>query len=283
MMTIGLIEVGDERVDYMPNTVHGSKLVQLVQKNQRQLERAISNPKLDAVAIFGLSPRKKSLAEKVLREKKHVFVDFPVAEAFQKAAKLGRTATKEGQRIYSPNLLRTEPGLKELKRNIQNSSSKLLSLTVTCGVKAKPGGSAFRMKAVQVLDVLEWLADSRLREVATQRTTIRSSAAALVTLASFDSGVTVMLNMYSTPARSNHPRLWIDAVFTDSVVQVNPHAQSIRVTLFQNESVESRNWATPSLVEAIEEFISCMKSDLRPLELENLKRIFKLADMVVGV
>ena len=157
MMTIGLIEVGNERTDCMPNAVHGSKLVKLVQKNRRQLERAISNPKLDAVAIFGLSPSKNLLAEKALMEKKSVFVDFPVAETFEKTIKLDRTATKEGQRIYSPNLLRTEPGFQELKRKIQDPTSKLLSLTITCAVKAKSECSEFRMKVVQILDALEWL------------------------------------------------------------------------------------------------------------------------------
>ena len=282
MMTIGLIEVGGERLDYVPVTADGWKLVHLTPKNRRQLERALSNPNLDAVAILGLSPKKTRLAEKALVNKKHVFVDFPAAEAFQRAAKLNEIATRAEQRIYSPNLLRIEPGLHELKRIITDSASKLLSLTVTCGAKARPFGPEFSMRTAQVLDAIEWLGGSTLREVSTERSAVSSSAAALVTLVSFDNGLKAMLNMYSAPARGNHSRLWIDAVFADSVVHVDPLAQSIGIASFRNESVKDVNWAAPSLIAAVEDFISCMKAEKQPLDLENLQRMLKLADMVVG-
>jgi predicted dehydrogenase len=282
MMTIGLIEVGGERLDYVPVTADGWKLVHLPAKNRRQLERALSNPNLDAVAILGLSPEKTRLAEKALVNKKHVFVDFPAAEAFQRAAKLNKIATRAEQRIYSTNLLRIEPGLHELKRIITDSASKLLSLTVTCGAKAKLFGPEFPMRTAQVLDAIEWLGGSTFREVSTERSAVKSSAAALVTLVSFDNGLKAMLNMYSAPARGNHSRLWIDAVFADSVVHVDPLAQSIEIASFRNESVKNVNWATPSLIAAVEDFISCMKGEKQPLDLENLKRMLKLADMVVG-
>jgi hypothetical protein len=111
MIALGLIEVGGERLDYMPVSADGWKL-HLAAKNRGQLERALSNPKLDAVAILGLSPKKTRLAEKALVNKKHVLVDFPAAEAFQRAAKPNKIATRAEQRIYSPNLLRIEPGLR---------------------------------------------------------------------------------------------------------------------------------------------------------------------------
>jgi predicted dehydrogenase len=282
MMTIGLIEVGGERLDYMPVSADGWKLVHLAAKSRRQLERALSNPKLDAVAILGPSPKKTRLAEKALVNKKDVLVDFPAAATFQKAAKLNKIATRVEQRIYSPNLLRTESGLHELKRIIAHSASTLLSLTVTCGVEAEQGKPEFSMKTAQVLDALEWLGDSRMREVSTEKSAVRSSATALVTLGSFDNGLKAMLNMYSAPPRGNHSRLWIDAVFGDSVVHVDPSAQSIGIASFRNESIKNVNWAAPSLITAIEDFISCMKAEKQPLDLENLQRILKLADMVVG-
>jgi predicted dehydrogenase len=281
MMTIGLIEVGGQRLDYVPVTADGWRLVQLASKNRRQLERALSSPKLNAVAILGSSPEKTRLAEQALVNKKHVLVDFPVAEAFQKAAKLNKIATRVERCIYSPNLLRTEPGLQELKRIITHSASKLLSLTVTCGVKARPGGPEFSMRTAQILDAIEWLGDSALREVSNERSAVSSSAAALVALVSFDNELKAMLNMYSAPARGNHHRLWIDAVFADSVVHLDPRAQSIKIASFRNESVNNVNWATQPLLTTIEDFISCMKAENLQLDSENLQRMLKLTGMVV--
>jgi hypothetical protein len=282
MLTIGLVEVGGESIHYVPSVGDGWKLLRLASNNRRQLEGALSNLKLDAVVVLGPSAKKSRIARRVLGNKKHVLVDFPAAETLRKATELNKAAMKGGQYIYSPNLLRTEAGLVELKRIITNSTSNLLSLTVTCGVNAKPSDPGFPMRTAQVLDAVEWLVGSTLSEVSTERSKVSPSAAALVTLASFDNGIKAMLNLYATFSRGAGSRLWVDAVFLDSVVHVDPIAQSVRVTSFRNESVKSVNWATPPLTAAVEDFIENMKVERQGIDLEHLQRALKWTVKVVG-
>jgi predicted dehydrogenase len=279
LITIGLIELSNEKLGPIPATADGFRIVPLTSR-RRELERSLSDPRLDAVAILGLDPRRDLFAEKALLKGKHVLIDFPVADTFQRATRIHRIATETKKRVYSANLLRTEPGLQELKKKAANSSGKLLSLTVTCGVNTEGRLSEFAMKTAQVLDAMEWLGDSALVDLATERTAAGSTRA-LVTLASFDNGLKTMLNMYSTPAGSDDSRLWVDAVFEDSVIHVNPREQSISVASFRNHSVHKLNWATPSLIGAIENFLSCMKTEMQPMDLGNLQRLLKLANSAV--
>jgi hypothetical protein len=129
---------------------------------------------------------------------------------------------------------------------------------------------------------VQWLVGSTLSEMFTEKSKVSQSAAALVTLASFDNGVKAMLNLYANSSRGAGSRLWVDAVFLDSVVHVDPAAQSIRVTSFRDESVKKVNWATPPLITALEDFIENMKAERQGMDLENLQRVLKLAGEVVG-
>ena len=85
---------------------------------------------------------------------------------------------------------------------------------------------------------MEWLGNSKIKDVCAEKSAKRSHAAALVALGAFENGLKAMLNMYSAPT-SKRSRLWVDVVFKDSFVHVDPYAQSIRITSFQEESIGS--------------------------------------------
>jgi predicted dehydrogenase len=244
-------------------------------------ERAISDSKLGALAILGPSPKKARLVEKALLRKKHVLVDFPAAQRVEEARKLAAIASGKELCIYSPNLLIAEPGLQELKHAASRSTGKLLSLTITCGLNAKLSSPNFTMKVAQLLDLAEWLGGAKFKDVCAEKSVKGSRAAALVALASFDNGIKAMLNMYSAPVMG-HGRLWVDGVFEDSVVHVDPYAQSIRIAAFHDKSTKSVSWATASLIAAIEDFIDRINAEKEPLDLENLGRMLNLARMVAG-
>lgn len=277
MYTVGLVELGGTELGYVSASGNSWKLVQLAARG-RIPEHAFSNPKIGAIAIIGQSPEKAPLAEKALLRKKHVLVDFPPAQTVDWARKLEAIAAEKGVCIYSPNLMKTETGFQELKRLMDNSTSKMLSVTMTCRVDAKLRSLGFSMKLAQLLDVIEWVAGSRIKEIYGETSAKRSHSAALVALASFDTGLRVLLNMYSAPFRST--RLWVDVVFKDSVVHVEPYAQSIRVTPFQEKSMREVNWATSSLTATIEDFMAHISSEKQVLDLENLERMFGLARAV---
>jgi predicted dehydrogenase len=281
-MTLGLIEFGGRQPDNLPLAADGWRLIRLTAKNRRQSERTLSNPRLDAVAIVSVSPEKTHLAELALANKKHVLIDFPASDQPLRAAKLNKIATSVDKRIYTPNLLRTEPGVQELKRIITSPASKLLSLTVTYGVTTRLKDSGFFMRTVQILDAMEWLVGSTFTHLSTERSAVNSRAEGLVVLASFESGISAMLNMYSAPANGYCSPLWIDAVLADSVVHVDTQAQSLRVTSFRNEAVKNINWATPSLTVAIEDFIAYIKTEKQPFGVGGLERALRLAAVVLS-
>jgi hypothetical protein len=90
-----------------------------------------------------------------------------------------------------------------------------------------------------------------------------------------------MLNMYSAPA-TKRSRLWVDVVFKDSFAHVDPYAQNIRITLFQNKPLKELNWATSALVSVIEDFVERINGGKQPLDVANLERILNLAESVIG-
>jgi len=280
MLTIGLVQLDGRPFDYVPGSGDSWKLVQLIERGGRLPERAFSDPKVDALAFFGSSLKKLRFAEKALLHGKHALVDFPVSRTVEGARKVEAVAAGQDLHVYSPNLLKYEPGFQELKRISSNSTSKMLSVTVTCGVNAKLMNPKFSMKLAQLFDVMEWLGNSKIKDVCAEKSAKRSPAAALVALGSFENGLKAMLNMYSAPT-SNRCRLWVDVVFKDSFVHVDPYAQSIRIARFQEESVRELNWATSALVSVVEDFVARISSGKQRLDLLNLERMLNLAGSVI--
>ncbi|HUK27917.1 MAG TPA: hypothetical protein VLV31_05800 [Candidatus Acidoferrales bacterium] len=280
MLTIGLVDLRKERLDYVPTRLDGWKLVQLAHESQERFERSLRNSTLDAVAIIGSCTRKTLLAKKALLQGKPVLVDFPPADSPLRITELTKLATKAGQPIYSPNLLRNEQGLKELKQRITLSAGAILSLTIMYGANIRPNKPELTMKTIQVLDTIEWLCESSLDELITEKTS-NASSTGLVTLASLDNGVKVLLNICSAAMRGYPDRFWIDAVFSNGVVHVDPRAQSIRITSFRDGAVKTVNWGTSSLVVAIENFTKYVRGEVQSSGLENADRIFKLARKVL--
>ena len=281
MLTIGLVELDGQTLDYFPSSGDSWKLVRLIARGGRVPARAYADPKLDAVAFLGSNIKKLHFAERALLHGKHVLADFPASGTVESARKFEAIAIGKELHVYSPNLLKNEPGFQELKRVSCNPTSKMLSLTVTCGVSAKFKGHEFQMKLAQLFDVLEWLGNSKITDISVEKSTQRLPAAALVALGSFENGVKTLLNVYSIPA-SKRSRLWVDVVFKDSFVHVDPYVQSIRIIRFQDKSIEELNWATSALVSLIEDFVSRIYSEREPLDLVNLERMLNLASSVIG-
>jgi hypothetical protein len=198
-----------------------------------------------------------------------------------RARALNEKAIHNSTWIYSPNLLKTEPSLKMLSQRARDSG-RLLSLTVTSGVEAKQKNTEFLLRVAQLLDLVEWLADSKLREAYCEKSTVRLSMPALVVLASFNNDVKAMLNVYSAGADGSHVGLCVDGVYEDCILHADPYAQSIRIIPFREERVKSINWSTTSMVEVIEDLTNRIEKAKQPLDLENLQRLLDLAEQIVG-
>lgn len=281
MLTIGLVELDGRAFDYVPGSGDGWKLAQLIARGGRPPERAFSDPKLDAVAFLGSSVKKLRFAQKALLHGKHVLVDFPASWTVEGARLLESVAAGRGLCVYSPNLLKFEPGFQEFKRIGTDSTSKMLSVTMTCGVSSTLKNPEFSMKLAQLYDLLEWLGNSKLKDVCAEKSAKGSRSSALVALGSFENGLKLMLNLYSAPA-SKRSRLWVDAVFKDSFVHVDPYAQSVRITSFQERPFRELNWATSAIVGLIEDFAAQVNGEKQTLDLAGLGRMLKLAGSVIG-
>jgi len=210
---------------------------------------------------------------------KHVLVDFPTSLTVENARKIGAIANETGLCVYSPNLLNYEPGFREVKR-INASTGSMTSLTVNCGVSERLISPEFSTKLVQLLDVMEWLEESKIRSISAEKCKGRSGASALVALVSFANSTKGMLNLYSSPSARH--RLWVDVVFKESFLHIDPYAQSIRITSFQGKAVEELNWASSPLISLVEDFTAQIKQGKQQLDLVNLERLLKLAASVIA-
>jgi predicted dehydrogenase len=283
MFTVGLIELGSD-IDYLPLKADGWRLMRLSGKvkNRKKLESMLSDPQLNAVAILGHAAERFRFAERALNNRKHLILDFPAARTVEKARELNEKAARNNIWVYSPNLLTMEPSLKEVKRKIESRTGKLLSLTITFGVEAKRNSPEFLLRVARLLDMVKWLVGSKLGEVNCERSTVRSPVSAVVALASFDNDVKAMLNFYSVGENAHDAGLWVDCVFEDCIMHAEPQAQSIRMVSFRGGRVESVNWSTPALVEAIENFAARIDEPKQSLDLENIRRTLHAAEGIVG-
>jgi len=269
---------------HQPTQGRGWKLIWLPATGAKKepSERAIVGPKLDAVAIIGLGPMKARYAQKALLSGKHALVDFPLSHEFKEILRLQRIAEERKLCLHSPNLLRTESSIQELKRMTHRPSGRILSLTLTCSVNTRFKRTDFAAKFVQLLDLSEWLTNSKCIQAHGKISTIHPSITASVVTLCLESGVIGLVNLYSTP--SNSPgRLWIDAVFEDSLLHVDPFAQAVRLSRFRDNASESVNWAPSSLSIALEDFVACIRSKELYSIPDETERIFDLARSTMGV
>ncbi len=277
MFTIGFMNLEASELDYIPVSGHIWRAVLITGKD---FARSISKAELDAVAILGANPRNTQLAKTALLRKKHTLVEFPAALTMEQARQLEKIASDGNIRLFSPNLMKTEPGFKTLKSNVESSWNQALSITMTCGVNSRPLTTAFIAKLIQLFDVIEWVTGSRIAEVQFERSGRGSQSLAVVLLSSLANGMRVLLNMYSVQKR-NPARLWVDLVLKDSALHVDPFAQSINMLQFQPRTCGSISWETSSLIATIEMFANCVNVGNCEGNFENLDRFLSMARNVV--
>jgi len=277
MLTIGLIAL-EKSYQIEPSEVSGNwKLVQLARKGSRNVssELKAKAKKLDAVAIVGCHSAKVRYAREALSLGKHVMVDFPVGQTSEETRRLKDLATSKDLQLHSPNLLKTEPGVNELKQLVEDPSSKLLSLTMNCNLATK-GKEAYSMKLAQILDLIEWIAGAKCKEVWARRSTQTASAAACVILTSHDNGVKTLLNLRSN-SMIDVSTFRAECIFENLMVHLNPWAQSILVERFGGTSVTNVNWAVHTLQNALTNFQRLIDGGSEDLLLEDSDRILGLA------
>jgi hypothetical protein len=245
-----------------------------------RLYRVIRDPATTAVVALGLSPRKIAYAKKALSLGKHVLADFPCAHSPAEVTKLEQLASTKRLCLCSPNLLKAERGLQELRRLASGSDNKLRSLTVTCGMSGKYGQDHLWMRLVQLFDLVEWIADSRCLSVYSEAFTMRQSVRAYSILMSLETGVKGLCNLYSVSSKiSQH--IWVDGVFHDCILRASLGAQSVKVNYFKGAVSENVDWSPSSLNSVLDDFATEIRKENRISDLQHARRVFELADMVI--
>ena len=277
MLTIGIIELDDRCEVDLARIDAGWNIVQLTSKSlrSRPLKAQPMLGELNAIAILGTHPAKFRYAREALSLSKHVMVDFPPGGTPNEVLLLRELAERKGVRFHSPNLLKTEPGMREFRRTVDDPSSKLLSLTVSCNLTAR-GEVARLTKLMQMLDLVEWMAGAKSVESRAQKSARVAGASAQVILLTHENGVKSLLNLRSTHS-SSFPTFWVDGIFDNSIVHLNPHGQSILVGRSDANGIRRVNWAEPALKYALRDFMSLIGNESARSDLTNFERIFQLA------
>ena len=269
MLTIGLIAL-EKGCQTEPSEINGNwKLVQLARKGSRSVasELKAGAKKLDAVAVVGCHPAKARFAREALSLGKHVMVDFPAGKTSEETRRLKELARSKDLQLYSPNLLKTEPGVNELKQLVEDPSSKLLSLTINCNFATK-GKEAYSMKLAQMLDLVEWIAGAKCAEAWARGSTRTVSAAAHVILTSHENGVKTLLNLRSN-SMIGVSTFRADCILENLIVHLNPWAQSVLLERFGGTSVARVNWAVHTLQKALTNFQSLIDGGAKDLRLDD--------------
>lgn len=281
MMTIGLIAL-EKGYQTEPREISGNwKLVQLARKAPRNVlsELKAGARKLDAIAVVGCHLAKARYGREALSLGKHVMVDFPAGQTSEETRRLKELARSKDLQLYSPNLLKTEPGMNELKQLVEDPSSKLLSLTMNCNFATK-GKEAYSMKLAQILDLVEWIAGAKCTEAWARGSTQTVSTAAHVILTSHDNGVKTLLNLRSN-SMIDVSTFRADCIFENLIVRLNPWAQSILVESFGGTPVTRVNWAVHTLQNALTNFRSLINGGSEDLRLEDSDRILRLTHQLL--
>ena len=245
-------------------------------KGREACKRFLADHKYDAIAVVGSGRKKAEFAERALLSGKHVLIDFPASHKLEETQRLHDTAVEKKLCLFSPNLMRTELGLPELREAVSSGTSRLLSLTITYGAQVSQGVRQFSMKLMQLLDLVEWLANSRQREVLSHENMAGKSPQACIVLLSMGNGVRALVNLYSISSSSKE-RFWADGIFEDSITHINPYAQSLRLSHSGQRPEEDVEWGQSSLSFAMKEFLTQI-SERKIMNMEQMKRMFELRD-----
>ena len=79
------------------------------------LEELLADPDLDAVVLATPVPTHAALAERVLRARKHCFVEKPLAQSVAEAERVTAAAAESGRVLMVGHLLEYHPGVRKLK------------------------------------------------------------------------------------------------------------------------------------------------------------------------
>jgi predicted dehydrogenase len=281
MLTIGLIILEDDiRVD-QSTIANGWKAIELPSPARGLSQLKARLKKTEAVAIVGADARKTRYARKALALGKHVLIDFPAGRTWNEVAHLKELSANNGLCFCSPNLLTLETGMSELRQMAGDGSSKLLSLTVSYGIGGRPNQTQYSMKLAQLLDLTEWVVGSKHVNARQERSGTASSVNARVVLLSHENGVKTMLNIHYAPSRN--PSLWIDGVFENSMVYLNPWAQTIKLQFLSDHSQKEISWAVSSLRRAIEDFEMAIDKRSEPSDFDDQSRVIELTRKLTQV
>jgi len=231
--------------------------------------------KCGAFVIVGIGSKKADFAREALSLGKHVLSDFPAGLTWTEVARLKEISASNGVRFCSPNLLRFEPGMNELRQMVGGVSSRLLSFTISYGLAGRVEQTRFLMKFAQILDLAEWLVGSKCADVRQETSGTLLSANARVVLMSHENGVKTLLNLRCGSSRNCS--LWIDGIFEDSIIHVDPRAQSVRLGSSRNASSSEVDWAVSPLSRAMGAFKMMIDGGSEEPDFSSQRRLIELA------
>ncbi len=235
--------------------------------------------KSGAFAIIGAGPKKADFAREALLLRKHVLSDFPAGLTWSEVARLKQISASKGVLFYSPNLLRFEAGINELSQMVDRGASKLLSVTISCDLAGRGEQTQLLMKFAQIIDMIEWLVGSKCVDVRQEKSHRVGSATARVVLMSHQNDVKTLLNLRCGASRNSS--LWIDCIFNDSIVHVDPKSQSVRLVSSSNASHSEVNWTVQPLSKAIGAFKMMMRHGSGESDFNSQRRLIQLTRELV--
>jgi hypothetical protein len=242
-------------------------------------KQLLADPKYDAIAVVGSNLKKTQYAKEALLSGKHVLIDFPAGHKLEEIHQLYDIATEKQLCLFSPNLMKTELGLSELRQTANSGTSRLLSLTITYAVPVPQGAKQFLAKLMQLLDLAEWLTNSRQTEMLSHVAMAGKSPQACIALLSMENGVKALVNLYSISSSSKES-FWVDGVFEDLVIRANPYVQSLKLSHSDHSPDQHIECGQSSLDFALADFFIQI-SQKEILDIEHTKRMFELAGRVV--
>lgn len=280
MPTIGVIMLHASSHVQRPGISGDWRIEQLAAgKSRRILSQLKTDAEgLDAVAIIGFDAKKTEYARKALSLRKHVLVDFPAAQTLGEISELRKLASESHLCLYSPNLLKYEPGVRELK-TMAEPPSRMLSITISSSLVGAGKGVEHSMKLAQIINFIEWMAGSECVEIRGEKSAGALRPTAHVALMSHQNGIKTLMNLLFVSARSA-PRFWLDVIFDKSVAHLDLYAQSIRVEPFGRVAPRFIDWAVSPLDRALKGFRMNIDSGAEEADTTNFQHVVELVRAV---
>jgi len=250
MMTIGLMALeGDVRTE--TSTITNDWEISRLHPNVGVPQFKVKLKRCEAFAFIGASLKKAKLTRIALSLGKHVLNDFPPAATWNEVERLKEISISNHVYFYTPNLLQFRTGMNALREMVDRKTSQLLSLTISCGFGGRADKTYSLMKFAQIIDLAEWLVGSKCANVSQEKSERNSAANARILLISHENDVKTLLNLCFGPRLRDS--LWIDAIFTDSIIHLDPNSQNLRFAVSRGVSSEV-DWSAPPLSRAMNEF-----------------------------